>query len=68
MATDYRAAHETVSESLALLHENIDFDVARDEDPEWPSQLESRAILAVRAFQAELASLDRSAQSDTGGL
>ncbi|MFJ4680561.1 hypothetical protein [Kitasatospora sp. NPDC088783] len=51
MATDYDAARRTVAEALALIDENPDFDTARDEDPQWPADLERDAVLAVRALR-----------------
>jgi hypothetical protein len=59
LPTDYRAARATVSEALALLDENADFDVARDGDPLWPAVLERQAVLALRDLRDRLISLAR---------
>ncbi|SEM79805.1 hypothetical protein [Streptacidiphilus jiangxiensis] len=65
MPTDYRAAGATVSEALALLDENPDFDNARDEDPAWPGHLERQAVLALRAWRDKLHGLERTTESIT---
>jgi len=61
-ATDYDAALTTIQEALALIEDNLDFDVARDNDPRWPEREERAARLALRSLRNELSSLAPSAQ------
>ncbi|MFI1700433.1 hypothetical protein ACH419_31255 [Streptomyces bobili] len=63
--TDYNAAAATTHYALDLIHDNGDFDAARDDDPHWPAPAERDAVLALIHLRDTLARL---ADGDTTPL